>query len=721
MGALSVKKIARYYNKSKPIRFKGDKFYKDEPQLGSLKLRLTWLNKKCIADILGKWPFGAGSSLTKLMPKLLTCDFNSEMCMSVTTNTDGVSLIVEGRFYTESDFGVLKWDSENELSHPYFKFPANQPDDKNQLSKNYDFSDIILEFDYEIEGELPHLYEEATPSLKLISTDGNEYEVRLWLYDTKRPIDNWEFARRPPPLPVSEEAINTDLKQPDKEFEDDFARKWTWPEEGRQAGYQKGNSGHIRLDFNNLYSGWDKFVVNPDRSPELGERDEKYWVEPNESKKIEPSNIKSIKSIQWGFKPRDYVPLNEANGNYKPLSNSQWFRMSFRNWRVTGSNFARGMPNPLSYHLIRLADNYDDAYRFTPQWLIEQYYTLGFRDSINLFVGVSRFYNKEMKNNDSASGSILNDGFRAWFANYLQAAKSFNFSRVTVSISMENVDAPEYWVQKYWDGSLATTSEPRSAKLLSFCNPSVQNFYKRFIDEITTLQHEFDLDISIQLNQPQWWKNNLAEFDSPSFYDTATRDKHQNDIGRSIPNIEDTGQDINDNELLLETITWLQKQNGDFTLLLRNHLRERWPDKETKFSVLFSVPSVLDETLVSPIMRSVNFPKEQWVKLNNTDNLDLVCLSDYDYLIKIAENNEEVRKEFQEKHAKVYSIANEMLGYPAEQSHYFIGLVPQPNSQLRGVINQAIKDGLDRNLEPYVWAGTQVFYDGWLPSKVLAE
>ena len=146
-------------------------------------------------------------------------------------------------------------------------------------------------------------------------------------------------------------------------------------------------------------------------------------------------------------------------------------------------------------------------------------------------------------------------------------------------------------------------------------------------------------------------------------------------------------------------LEWLNNKNGEFSLLLRDTLKNSYSN--AKFTVLFFTPSVIDKDRVPPMMSIVNFPKKQW----KYPNLDFFIIEDYDYLID----------GHMDKHKETLKFAQENLGYPKEKIHYFSGFVLNKEQQhVWKNINEAINDGFNQKLgEVYIWAYAQS-YPGWL-------
>lgn len=116
----------------------------------------------------------------QLQPALLVCDFNFEMIMTIKT-VGSNQLNIDGNFRTISDFGGLRWKSEDEWGHPAQKYDTVT-----------DFSGVILSYTYSHEGAMMPMDAVSGQSLTVEMTDGTLYHVRMWNYVVDRPVQDWE-------------------------------------------------------------------------------------------------------------------------------------------------------------------------------------------------------------------------------------------------------------------------------------------------------------------------------------------------------------------------------------------------------------------------------------------------------------------------------------------------------------------------------------------------
>lgn len=622
------------------------------------------------------------NELHLFQPRLMANDQNFEMQFSVVTGADGKSLTAEGVFRSEGDQGGMYWFTEDKKSCPALRRPVR-----------HDLSGVVLEYDYVLHGDLPDMDDIIGQVLTVKTTDGREHYVQLWLYTTDRPLgavcgketQSWEDPH------YCWRYNGTAMVR----YDDPFYKDTMFPAIGRTPGAYNPRRGHVRIDFDNLYGGWQPFELAefyldgyyhiPDgyREGYVDINDTATWdylhsrgwcldAPSWEWDKIDPTQIEWI---QWGFVSCSY---KWDNPQFIPLQDSSWFKMEFKNWQVTqGESLLLSVPpSPYPEHGLCFADDYDDNYDMTPEWLLYQMHYFGFRDWINFYIGASHFYDKKGLR-DSQGKPIpdpggympyqyvmktdyaFNTGFESWYRNYLQWAKYYGY-KVIHSISMENVDAPEAWWQRAYDGTPGTTMWVPTPKLVSFTNLDLQEYYKKYVKSLCDLSSEAGLEPIVQLGEPWWWWIEGDERQPPCFYDEATKARHLQEVGREIPIFTSCWDDISGHE---ETLRWLRMKNGEFAHILRDHIHTHYPD--AKFTVLFFPPSVLDEDRVAEMIQIVNFPEQEWTRISDRENLDFFQIEDYDWVIA---------GEW-DKNYGVYDFPWRHMKYQRHRTHYFAGFV----------------------------------------------
>lgn len=106
----------------------------------------------------------------KLQPKYLTINFNYEMTASVVTKDEN-NFSTQGNFRTTKDLAGMIWETEDTNSYDLLKYPTNP-----------DFNDVLLSYDYEINGYTELLDSGKASALTILTNDGQLHYVRLWNY-----------------------------------------------------------------------------------------------------------------------------------------------------------------------------------------------------------------------------------------------------------------------------------------------------------------------------------------------------------------------------------------------------------------------------------------------------------------------------------------------------------------------------------------------------------
>ncbi|KMP90982.1 hypothetical protein TU65_25530 [Bacillus wiedmannii] len=592
------------------------------------------------------------AAIHKLMPKYLVTNFNFDMT-AATVTLDKNNFYVAGNFRTGKDLVGVKWETQDNYSHPDLKYPTKP-----------DFSNVTLEYDYTIEGFTNLMDSGLAPSLTIETNSGEVHYVRLWNYVTNRPKESWEIGATR-----------------------DLGKEIMFPK-NRKEGNANGNKGQIKLDFNNLYSGWTPYTYDMKQG--------KYVPDPNWRK----IPVNDIKSIMWSVVPQGY----QSSGEGKKLGESKKFKVQFNNWKVSGNTFLMNEPQGLPNHSVRMTDDYDDTYNLTPERVVGDYKKLGYNKLVNFYIGASHYYDKSLTDSGVKMDTEypFNQGFEEWYRNYAKRLKENNMELIQ-SISMESVDAPESWWQRTWNNVPGTTGWTPTPHLLSFTNEEVKAFYKKYTLGLAKIASDAGLVPMVQLGEPWWWHKEDLAGKPPCFYDQATKDLFEKENGYPMYEFHASDEDITGHEEMLE---WLSDKNGEFSLMLRDTLKKSYSN--AKFTVLFFTPSVIDKDRVPLMMSTVNFPKRQW----KYPNLDFFMIEDYDYLID----------GHMDKHKETLTFAQENLGYPSEKIHYFSGFVlNKEQSHVWTNINEAINDGFNQKLgEVYIWAYAQVIRDGWKTPNLLS-
>jgi len=453
--------------------------------------------------------------------------------------------------------------------------------------------------------------------------------------------------------------------------------------------YDYGLHQTYTLDFSNLVQG----------------------THPNNSVSI-PSN--NIEKVVFPIIPSYYVQgKNELTGR------SDEIKITFSGWSVSGGGLG-DFPSPKEAHPYRLAEGYDDEYFRNPYRIVQAMYHLGYRKVINLYVGASHYYDKK----GSAGASSIDhstqeliplagvcQAAKKWFRYLLKAMSAFGFEDIIVSMSMENLQMPDDWKQKLYNGDPGQTGWEPPTSFYSPTNTAVRSYWELVVRGYLDIVVEEGFTPILQLGEPWWWWQEFMPGDintpypgrPPCFYDVTTKNLYQSEKGKPLP--EFISSTVNLSPDNLEAIQWLRDKLGAFSNFAKGIAKSY---SSGKYTVLFFPPSVLDEERVPEAMRIANYPVAYW----QLDNLDFIQIEDYDWVVHGNEN-----------HPEVFDFAR--LGgmrYQPHRTHYFAGFAWNQfnialSTQWDRIEKAAIKGLSVGMLEVFIWAGTQIRRDSWTPKS----
>lgn len=144
-------------------------------------------------------------------------------------------------------------------------------------------------------------------------------------------------------------------------------------------------------------------------------------------------------------------------------------------------------------------------------------------------------------------------------------------------------------------------------------------------------------------------------------------------------------------------VDWLCTKLGISTNHIRDKVKAEFP--EAQATLLFFSPQVMSPA--SDLTFRLNFPMSEWVY----PNYEFVQIEDYDWII-------DGRLDLV---PKTFEAATELLKYPLEVVHYFIGftLLPADATRIWGNTDKAWGLAQEAGIQIiYPWSYTQVMRDG---------
>lgn len=337
-------------------------------------------------------------------------------------------------------------------------------------------------------------------------------------------------------------------------------------------------------------------------------------------------------------------------------------------------------------HELRIATGYDDLYDLPPERVIDTAERLGFRGTINHYLGMSHYFALGGDGRlDQQRG--LNGAALEWHRNFARAAAARGF-QVIWSVSYELLDqfCPEAWKQRAFDGSPALTAwEPPSA-LVSPASDEGIALIGSVAAELAAISLEFGLDPMVQIGEPWWW---VKPGGAICLYDEAATAA----LGGDPVEIADVGAPLSQEQLeLLDAAGLILAQSTD---AITQFVRDAVP--EALLLALVYLPTLLDPD--RPELKRANLPLG-W----SAPAFDVLQLEDYEWVTAGRSNR---------RHAALDEV-RQRLGYSIENQHYFSGFVADADD--RFAWNSIVAAAVDAKAlgfrEVFLWALPQVTRDG---------
>lgn len=344
-------------------------------------------------------------------------------------------------------------------------------------------------------------------------------------------------------------------------------------------------------------------------------------------------------------------------------------------------------------HDLKMATGYDDCYNLTPARVLRQIQALGYRGTINHYVGMSHYFRLDPLSGGhyvSLTGGALNTPCRAWHLDFAQRAKVAGYDLI-VSLSYELFDAHCWndWKQRAENGDAALTGWVPPSTLLSPAHAGAMAYLQAVGRAFAYIQKQAGLPVKFQVGEPWWW---VTPDHRICLYDAAASAAF-GALSVSIPDIRGPKS--------AAQIAMLDKAGellAASTAALIAAVENEAGAVPFTSHVLVFLPTVLDPQ--APEAKRANVPVD-WAY----PAFDVLQLEDYDWVT--TGNHGATERAMPQMLAR--------LGYPLAQQHYFAGFVLRPEDapQWRD-IHLAVEAARTRDAaQIYVWALPQVARDGF--------
>jgi hypothetical protein len=272
-------------------------------------------------------------------------------------------------------------------------------------------------------------------------------------------------------------------------------------------------------------------------------------------------------------------------------------------------------------HAVKMATGYDDAYNQTPERLLRQIRALGYRGTINHYVGMSHYFRLESAGGGlyaSLNSGAINVPCRAWHADFAARAKAMGFDLIfSLSYELFNEHCWNDWKQRAENGDPALTGWEPPSTLLSPANANAMNYLKAVARAFVFVLKEASLQVKFQIGEPWWW---IKPDGRICLYDSAATAAF-GVLSVSIPNI--AGSKTTAQNAMLDKAGELL---ADSTASIIAAVRDEAGSAGAQALLLVYLPTVLDP--LAPEAKRANVPSG-WA----SPAFDVLQLEDYDWVI----------------------------------------------------------------------------------------
>lgn len=337
-------------------------------------------------------------------------------------------------------------------------------------------------------------------------------------------------------------------------------------------------------------------------------------------------------------------------------------------------------------HELRIATAYDDMYDLPPERVVDMAERLGFRGTINHYVGMSHYFGLDGSARVDPQRT-LNDAALAWHREFAGAAAERGY-RVIWSISYELLDqfCPDGWKQRAFDGSPALTAWNPPSALVSPASAEAIAFLGRVAAALAGISVEFGMEPMVQIGEPWWWVTTGGRL---CLYDDAAKAA----LDGSPVEIADVRAPMSAEQLdLLDRAGELLAGS---TAAIADAVREAVP--AAKLHLLAYLPTVLDPS--APELKRANLPVG-WAM----PAFDVLQVEDYEWVTAGRTSRRNA----------AYAEVETRLGYAKQAQHYFAGFIADPGQrEAWDEVISAATDAQRRGVaETFVWALPQIVRDG---------
>jgi uncharacterized protein (TIGR02217 family) len=352
----------------------------------------------------------------------------------------------------------------------------------------------------------------------------------------------------------------------------------------------------------------------------------------------------------------------------------------------------------LPEHGLKMATGYDDAYNQTPARLLRQIRGLGYRGTINHYVGMSHYFRLEPLSGGhyvSLGGGALNTPCRNWHLDFANRAKAAGHDLI-FSLSYEMFDAHCWndWKQRAANGDPALTGWVPPSTLLSPAHAGAMAYLQAVGRAFAFVQKQAGSPVKFQVGEPWWW---ITPDHRICLYDAAATAAFG---ALSVPISDIRGSKTPAQIAMLDRAgELLAASTAALVAAVENEAAA------TPFTshLLVYLPTVLDPE--APEAKRANVPLG-WA----SPAFDVLQLEDYDW---VTSGNHGAT-------TRAVPLMVSRLGYPIAEQHYFSGFVlrPEDTAQWREIEFATAASAKRGTAQTYIWALPQIARDGFTHFRI---
>lgn len=345
-------------------------------------------------------------------------------------------------------------------------------------------------------------------------------------------------------------------------------------------------------------------------------------------------------------------------------------------------------------HGLGIATGYDDAYNQTPARVLRQIRGLGYRGSINHYIGMGHFFALA-----SADGGLLvdpalpafNAAALAWHRTFCAGAQAMGYG-VILSHSFEVLaqHCPAGWQQRAANGDAALTGYDPPSVLLSPANAAAIGWLQEVARALVALQRGAGLAIRVQTGEPWWW---VLPDRRICLYDDAAKMS----LGGNPVALADVSAPLNSAQKALLDAAGAVLAAATHSVAAA--VRDAAGALPSQTLLLPYLPTVLDPAM--PEVVRANLPIG-WA----SPAFDMLQVEEYDWVTAGAEGLRRAARQ----------LIIDRLGYPLSRQHYLSGYATdadQAGPQWERIDDAASEATAAGYSETFVWALPQIARDGF--------